>query len=198
MNRTSAVVFRALCLCCAFAAGAFAQSNTPAGPDAACVKTRCSTPTCFRDYAGGWYMSCPDGNHRVPAGQEYPQQPQAPKPAEVKAAPPGIPLQDVAGDWEFRAGFGTSGKAMAALHLRLSPSGELTGTLETLLPPTQKLKLEEVRVSGKTITYRPLNGNLKQGTISNDGQSIYGEQGNPTWQRVRTLPQALADDAKGK
>jgi len=39
---------------------------------------------------------------------------------------------------------------------------------------------------------------LKQGTISADGQSIYAEQGNPTWQRVRTLAQAQAEDAKGK
>jgi hypothetical protein len=196
MNRTVASIFRATCFFCAgFATAALAQSDAPAGSDQGCVKTRCSTPSCFRQYAGGYYMRCPNGNHPVPRGQEYPQQPQ--KPVDiVKEAPPGVALQDVAGDWEVR--MGTSGKALAALHLRLSPSGSLTGTLETLLTPRQQVKLEEVRISGKTITYKTLNGNAKQGTFSGDGQTINGEQGDPTWQRVRTLAQALAEDAKEK
>jgi hypothetical protein len=142
-------------------------------------------------------MRCPDGDHPVPRGQEYPQQQQPQEPVDtVKDAPPGVALQEVAGDWEVR--MGNSGKALAALHLRLSPSGSLTGTLETLLPSPQRVKLEEVRVSGKTITYKTLNGNTKQGTFSSDGQTISGEQGDPTWQRVRTLAQALAEDAKEK
>ena len=142
-------------------------------------------------------MRCPDGNHPVPAGQEYPQQQQPQEPVDtVKDAPPGVALQDVAGDWEVR--MGPSGKALAALHLRLSPSGSLTGTLETLLTPRQQVKLEEVRISGKTIIYKTLNGDAKQGTFSSDGQTINGEQGDPTWQRVRTLAQALAEDAKEK
>jgi hypothetical protein len=118
---------------------------------------------CFRQYAGGYYMRCPNGDHPVPRGQEYPQQPQ--KPVDiVKDAPP----------------------------------GSLTGTLETLLTPRQRVKLEEVRISGKTITYKSLNGNAKQGTFSSDGQTINGEDGSPTWQHVRTLAQALAEDAKEK
>jgi len=129
-------------------------------------------------------------------GEESPKPAQTPQVSEVTAVPPAVPLKDIAGDWEFRAGFGTSSKAMAALHLRLGPDGKLTGTLETLVPSPQLVKLDDVQVSGKVITYKPVNGNLKQGTISDDGQSIQGEQGSPPWQRVRTLPQALADGAK--
>jgi hypothetical protein len=140
-------------------------------------------------------MKCPNGDHPVPRGQEYPQQQQPQKPVDtVKDAPPGVPLQEIAGDWEVR--MGASGKALAALHLRLSPSGSLTGTLETLLTPRQQVQLDEVRISGMTITYKTLNGNAKQGTLSGDGQTINGEDGDPTWQRVRTLAQALAEDAK--
>ena len=142
-------------------------------------------------------MKCPNGDHPVPRGQEYPQQQQPQKPVNiVKDAPPGVPLQEVAGDWEVR--MGASGKALAALHLRLSPSGSLTGTLETLLIPRQQVPLEEVRISGMTITYKTLNGNAKQGTLSGDGQMINGEEGDPTWRRVRTLTQAPAEDAKEK
>ena len=193
-----AAIFWATCFFCAgFATAVLAQSDAQTSSDPGCVRTRCFTPSCFSHYAGGYYMRCPNGDHPVPAGQEYPQQQQPQKPVDtVKDAPPGVALQDVAGDWEVR--MGTSGKALAALHLRLSPSGSLTGTLETLLPAPQQVKLEEVRISGKTISYRALNGNTKQGTFSSDGQTIDGEQGSPTWQRVRTLAQALAEDAREK
>ncbi len=196
MNRAVASVVWTTCFFGAgFATGVLAQSSAPASSDQGCVKTHCQVASCFARYVGGNYMKCPNGDHPVPRGQEYPQQPQ--KPVDiVKEAPPGVALQDVAGDWEVR--MGTSGKALAALHLRLSPSGSLTGTLETLLTPRQQVKLEEVRISGKTITYKTLNGYAKQGTFSGDGQTINGEQGNPTWQRVRTLAQALAEDAKEK
>jgi hypothetical protein len=198
MNRDAASIVWTLCLfCTGFATAALAQSGAQASSDEGCVRTRCITPSCYGQYAGGYYMRCPNGNHPVPRGQEYPQQQQPQKPVDtVKEAPPGVALQEVAGDWEVR--MGASGKALAALHLRLSPSGSLTGTLETLLPAPQQVKLEEVRISGKTITYKTLNGNAKQGTFSSDGQTINGEQGNPTWQRVRTLAQALTEDAKEK
>jgi hypothetical protein len=198
MNRTVASIFWTTCFFCAgFATAALAQSGAPASSDQGCVRTRCFTPSCFHQYAGGYFMRCANGDHPVPRGQEYPQQQQPQKPADtVKEAPPGVALQDVAGDWEVR--MGTSGKALAALHLRLSPNGSLTGTLETLLPAPQRVKLEEVNMSGMTVTYKILNGNTKQGTFNSDGQTINGEQGSPTWQRVRTLAQALAEDAKEK
>ena len=43
-----------------------------------------------------------------------------------------------------------------------------------------------------------LNANTKQDTFSDDRQTIIGEQGGPTWQRVRRLTQALEEDAKQK
>jgi hypothetical protein len=196
MTRALASIFRTTCFCCAgLASGVLAQSSAPASSDQRCVKTHCQKPSCFYHY-GDYYMKCSDGDHPVPEGQEYPQQQPPQKPADnVKDAPPGVALQNVAGDWEVR--MGTSGKALAALHLRLNPSGDLTGTLETLVPPPQRVKLEEVRISGKPITYKTVNGNAKRGTFSNDGQTINGEPGSPTWQHVRTLAQALAEDAKG-
>ena len=198
MNKALAGIFRSTRFCCAgFVTAVLAQSGAHATSDPDCVRTRCFTPSCYHQYAGGYYMRCPDGNHPVPAGQEYPQQQQPPKPADtVKDVPPGIALKDIAGDWEVR--MGTSGRPLAALQLRLSPDGSLTGTLQTLLPPPQRVKLEEVRVSGMTITYKTPNGDPKQGTLSSDGQTINAEEGGPTWQRVRTLAQALAEDAKEK
>lgn len=196
MNR-AAIFWATGFFCAGLATAALAQSDAQTSSDQGCVKTRCFTPSCYHQYAGGYYMRCPNGNHPLPPDQIYPQQQQPQEPADtVNDAPPGVALQEVAGDWEVR--MGNSGRALAALHLRLSPSGSLTGTLETLLPQPQRVKLEEVRVSGKTVIYKVLNGNTKQGTFSSDGQTINGEQGDPTWQRVRTLAQALAEDAKQK
>jgi hypothetical protein len=202
MNRTAASIFCTTCIICAgFATAVLAQSGTPASSDQGCVKTRCQTPTCFAHYAGGYYMRCPNGDHPVPPGQEYPQQQQpqkTPHVDNVEHSPLDVAPQDVAGDWETRMGQGTSGAVLMVLHLRLSPSGSLTGTLETRLPPPQRVKLEEVGISGRTITYKTLNGNTQHGTFSNDRQTINGDEGSPTWQHVRTLAQALAEDAKGK
>jgi hypothetical protein len=203
MKRAVASIVWATCVFCAgIATGVFAQSGAPSNSDQGCVKTRCSTPTCFSQYAGGYYMRCPNGNHPIPparqAEQTQPnQQPQKPV-DNVEHSAQDVAPQDVAGDWDVRMGQSTSGAVLATLHLRLSPGGSLTGTLETLLPSPQRVRLEEVRISGTSITYRTLNGNTKQGTVSNDRQTISGEQGSPTWQRVRTLAQALAEDAKQK
>jgi hypothetical protein len=197
MNRAVAsIVWTTCCFFAGFATAALAQSGAQVSSDQVCVKTRCRTPTCFAQYAGGYYMRCPNGDHPIPPEQPQPQKP--PHVDNVEHSPLDVAPQDVAGDWETRMGRGTSGTVLAALHLRLGPSGSLTGTLETLLPAPQRVTLEEVRISGKTITYKTLNGNAKHGTFNNDRQTINGEEGSPTWQRVRTLAQALAEDAKEK
>lgn len=198
-----------------FATGVFAQSDTPASsssPDQGCVKTRCGTPSCFRKYAGGYFNRCPNGDFPIknPYGETAPAEPaQATTPPPAPPAPTQphmwvrpntatISPGDVAGDWE-PADRLKVGRATAILRLRLSSSGSLTGALETPLAiPPQRIKLEDVQINGKSIIYKLPNGNTFRGTFSNDRQMISGDQGSPTWQHVRTLAQALAEDAKEK
>jgi hypothetical protein len=60
------------------------------------------------------------------------------------------------------------------------------------------MALQDVRINDKTLNYKTSAGARLQGTLSNDRQTIYGAQGSLTWQRVITLTQALAEDAKEK
>src|ERR1700753_4474379 len=53
-----------------FAGSVLAQSDTQSNLGAQCVKTRCFTPSCYKQYAGGYYMNCPDGHHPLPASEQ--------------------------------------------------------------------------------------------------------------------------------
>jgi hypothetical protein len=59
-----------LLLCAGFASSALAQGDTQSNSSALCTKTRCFTPSCYRQYAGGYYMSCPDGKHPLPKSEQ--------------------------------------------------------------------------------------------------------------------------------
>ena len=85
---------------------------------------------------------------------------------------------------------------MEILHVRPGPNGSLTGYLDEMLNIPLRLNLQEVRVLGTTIMFTLPNGNVLRGSFSNDRRTIVGSQGSPTWQRARTLQQALAEDAE--
>ena len=107
-----------------------------------------------------------------------------------------LSAHDVAGDWESRTSSGTYSRVTHVLHLRLDSSGSLTGYLDELLSIPRRVRLREVRLQSTTITYTLADGSVLHGTFSNDWRTIFGDQGNFTWQRARTLAQALAEDAK--
>jgi hypothetical protein len=154
------------------------------------VKTRCWTPSCYHQYAGGYFYHCPDGDHPLPKSEQT-----VPTEADRNSAPdPSLQprahsqldptaIQAVTGDWELR--LGASPKPLAVLHLRPGATGYLEGSLEQSLgAPGQRVMLRDVDVSGSTITYTTPGGTSFRGTLSGDGQSIVGEPGSPTWQRV--------------
>jgi len=102
-----------------------------------------------------------------------------------------ISPHDVAGDWQASL----AGPLMLTLRLRLDASGSLTGTLDLPMPKPGREKLSNIQIEGRKISFTRPDGSVLGGIFSNDRQSIAG---NLMWQRVRTLPQALAEDAKYK
>jgi hypothetical protein len=52
------------------------------------------------------------------------------------------------------------------------------------------------RLNSVVFTYTLDDGTVLHGTFSNDRRTILGDQGNFTWQRARTLAQALTEDGK--
>jgi hypothetical protein len=179
-------------LCAGLAGAALAQSDTQSSLSAQCAKTRCFTPSCYRQYAGGYYMSCPDGNHPLPKSEQtVPTEADRNEQAELKqsqkSAPPSDPaaIQAVAGDWELR--MGAVPKPLAVLHLRPGTTGSLEGTLEqTLGPQSARVSLQDVAISGTTLSYTTPNGKEFRGTLSSDRQTIVGEAGSPTWTRAQS------------
>jgi hypothetical protein len=180
-----------LLLCAGFAGGALAQSGTPGNPGAQCVKTRCFQPTCYKQYAGGYYLSCPDGDHPLPKSEQTVQteadrnEQAALKQSARQSGPPSDPaaVQAVAGDWELR--MGGAPKPLAILHLRPGSTGSLEGTLEQSLgAQSASVSLQDVEVSGATFTYTTPNGKQFRGTLSSDHQTIVGDAGSPTWTRA--------------
>lgn len=195
-----------LLVCAGFAGGALAD-NGQTSSDPQCVKSRCFTPSCYHQYAGGYYLRCPDGEHPLPkAEQTVPTEADrqseqtAPGTSAQGSGPPGgtggaAAVQDMGGDWEFR--LGASPKPMAVLRLRPSSTGALEGTLEQSLGgPVNRVSLQQVAVNGPAITFSTPGGKVFRGTLSSDHQTIVGDAGSPSWARVRPLAQALAEDAK--
>src|SRR5580698_2836779 len=194
MNTVVATFARiSLLLCAGFAGSALAQSDTQSNSGAQCVKTRCFTPSCYKQYAGGYYMRCPDGNHPLPKSEQTVQT-EADRNEQVElkqssraGSTPSDPaaVQAVAGDWELR--LGTSSKPMAVLRLRPSSNGSLDGTLEQSLgAQSARVSLQDVGISGGVFTYTTPNGKQFRGTLSSDHQTIIGDAGNPTWTRAQS------------
>src|ERR1700722_12104701 len=182
-----------LLLCAGFAGSALAQSDTQGNFSAQCAKTRCFTPSCYKQYAGGYYMSCPDGHHPLPKSEQTVQteadrNEQAElKQSSQKSGPPSDPaaVQAVTGDWELR--MGASPKPLAVLHLRPGATGSLEGTLEQSLgAQSASVSLQDVAVSGTTFSYTTPNGKQFRGTLSGDHQTIVGDAGSPTWTRAQS------------
>jgi hypothetical protein len=182
-----------LLLCAGFAGSALAQSDTQSSSGAQCTKTRCFTPSCYRQYAGGYYLNCPDGHHPLPKSEQTVQteadrNEQAElKQSSQKRGPPSDPaaVQAVAGDWELR--MGASPKPLAVLHLRPGATGSLEGTLEQSLgAQSAGVSLQDVEISGTTLTYTTPNGKQFRGTLSTDHQTIIGDAGGPTWMRAQS------------
>lgn len=174
-----------------FAGSALAQSDAQVSSGAQCVKTRCFQPTCFKQYAGGYYLSCPDGNHPVPESEQSGQsEADREEQAALKSRQSGPPIDPaaihaVAGDWELR--LGASPKPMAVLHLRPSSTGSLEGTLEQSLgAQSASVSLQDIQVNGATFTYTTPNGKQFRGTLSSDHQTIVGDAGSPTWTRAQS------------
>ena len=191
-NAVSEVARVSLLLCASFAGGALAQSDTQSN-SAQCAKTRCFTPSCYRQYAGGYYMSCPDGNHPLPKSEQtVPTEADRNEQAELKqslqkSVPPSDPaaVQAIAGDWELR--MGATPKPLAVLHLRPGATGSLEGTLEQSLgAQSASVSLQDVAVSGTTFSYTTPNGKQFRGTLSGDHQTIVGDAGSPTWTRAQS------------
>jgi hypothetical protein len=107
-----------------------------------------------------------------------------------------LSARDVAGDWESKTSSGTYSRVTHILHLRLDSSGSLTGSVDELLAIPRRIPLREVRLQGMTLTYTLDNGDVLHGTFSNDRRMIFGDQSGLTWQRSRTLAQALVADSK--
>jgi hypothetical protein len=179
--------------CAGIAGSALGQSDTQSYSGAQCAKTRCFTPSCYKQYAGGYYMSCPDGHHPLPKSEqtvetEADRNEQAElKESLKKSHPPSDPaaVQAVTGDWELR--LGASPKPMMILHLRPSATGSLEGTLEPALgAPLAGVSLQDADISGSTITFTAPNGKEFRGTLSSDHQTITGDAGGPTWTRAQS------------
>jgi hypothetical protein len=182
-----------LLLCAGFAGSALAQSDTQSNSNAQCTKTRCFTPSCFSQYAGGYYLSCPDGHHPLPKSEQTaPTEADRNEQAELKRSlqkrgPPSDPaaVQAIAGDWELR--MGASPKPLAVLHLRPGATGSLEGTLEQSLgAQSAGVSLQDIEVSGTTFSYTTPNGKQFRGTLSSDHQTIVGDAGSPTWTRAQS------------
>src|ERR1700733_7101152 len=182
-----------LLFCAGFAGSALAQSDTQSNSSAPCAKTRCFTPSCYKQYAGGYYMSCPDGHHPLSKSEQtVPTEADRNEQAELKqslqkSARPSDPaaVQAVAGDWELR--MGVTPKPLAVLHLQPGASGSLEGTLEQSLgAQSARVSLQDVEVSGATLTYTTPNGKQFRGTLSSDHQTIIGDAGSPTWTRAQS------------
>jgi hypothetical protein len=125
------------------------------------------------------------------APSQSPRESGQPRPSDPSA------IQAVGGDWEFR--LGASPKPLAVLRLRPNSTGSMQGTLEQSLgAQSMRVTLQDVAISGSTISYVTPGGREFHGTLSNDHQTIVGEAGSPTWTRVRPLAQALAEDAKSQ
>jgi hypothetical protein len=107
-----------------------------------------------------------------------------------------LSVRDVAGDWESHS-TGASVKATQILHLRSGSNGSLTGYLDET-PNGPRLTLQEVRILGTTIMFTLPDGKVLKGAFNSDRHTIAGSQGDPTWQRARTIEQALAADAVEK
>lgn len=225
MTRTTMLsMIRIGLLCAGIAACMAAYPDAQPDPDSGCVKTRCFTPTCMRDNAGGYYMQCPPGPGRgcvkvrcnspdctrqnpdgysmqCPAGVQPPPKSQRTAPPEAdRSSADSTPdsasqnsaqthldpaaVQALKGDWEFRVG--AVPKPMAVLHLRPGAAGTLEGSLEQSIGAmAQRVPLQDIEVSGSNVTYTTSGGNKFHGTLSNDGQTIVGDAGSPTWQRVK-------------
>jgi hypothetical protein len=192
---TAAATFArvALFLCAGFAGSALAQSDAPSSSGAQCVKSRCFQPTCYKQYAGGYYLRCPDGIHPLPPSEqtvptEADRNEQAEKEqSSSRTRPPSDPaaVQAVAGDWELR--MGGSPKPLAIMHLRPGSTGSLEGTLEQSLgAQSARVSLQDVEISGATFTYTTPNGKEFRGTLSSDHQTIIGDAGGPTWTRAQS------------
>jgi hypothetical protein len=82
-----------------------------------------------------------------------------------------------------------AGLAGGALGQSNTPASSDRGCVKT-----RCVKLQDVEVSGATITYTTPGGTKFRGTLSSDRQTIVGDAGSPTWKRVRTLSQAVAED----
>jgi hypothetical protein len=194
MSSTTATFARvSLLLCASFAGSALAQSDAQSNSGAQCVKSRCFQPSCYKQYAGGYYLRCPDGNRPLPESEQTVEtEADRNEQAEVKqssrqSGPPSDPaaVQAVAGDWELR--MGGSPKPLAILHLRPDSNGSLEGTLEQSVgAQSARVSLQDVEVSGATFTYTTPNGKQFRGTLSGDHQTIIGDAGSPTWTRAQS------------
>jgi hypothetical protein len=116
---------------------------------------------------------------------------------QPRRAPPFEPLARLAGDWES-PGVDSS---LLVLRLRLSPRGELTGTIDVPEPMAQRVTLRNVVVSGRLLTYTMPDGvHTYQGTFTQDGGMVEAtgmSTIDATWRHVRTAAQAAAKDASG-
>jgi hypothetical protein len=115
--------------------------------------------------------------------------------AAEPAAPPQLPLAQVAGDWEPPG----AGSSAMVLRLRLDASGALTGTIDMPQPMATRLQLSNVLVSGRTLSYTMPDGqNHFQGLFSSDGKTVTAtgqSTVDATWRQVRTAAQATARDS---
>lgn len=192
-----------LLLCGGFAGGALAQSNTQTNSDSQCVRSRCFQPSCYRQSTDGYYLRCPDGIHFTKPEQTGPtegdrkSEQTAPKESQQTHPSDPVAMQAVGGDWEIR--MGASPKPLAILRLRPGASGSLEGTIEQSLgAPAARVSLQDVTISGSTLTYATPNGKQFRGTLSSDHQTIVGDPGSPTWSRARPLAQAPTEEATSR
>jgi hypothetical protein len=115
------------------------------------------------------------------------------------AAAPAVPLNQLAGDWESPPS-SASGAAPrpSVLRLRLDSGGSLTGTIDAPEPVSVRIKLSNVQVTGRTLSYSLSGGNRFQGALSSDGKTVTETSESTvvgTWHHVRTAAQAEAHDA---
>jgi hypothetical protein len=114
--------------------------------------------------------------------------------AAEPAAPPFVPLAQLAGDWETPGG----GPAAQILRLRVNANGSLTGAIDTPEPNPQRIELSKVQVSGRTLSYTMPDGvHTYQGAFSNDGKTVAATGASTidaSWQHVRTAAQAATHD----
>jgi hypothetical protein len=115
----------------------------------------------------------------------------------TQTAAPLIPLKQIAGDWVPPGG----GAWPQVLRLRLDPGGALTGTIDAQEPMSARMKLSNVQVTGRTLSYSLPDGNRFQGTFGDDSKTVKATPASTvdaTWQHIRTAAQAAANDAAEK